>query len=167
MWLAAIASTWASPPAPVVENVGDHGVRGTVELGLAPAELRALLENPVALYRITNANADISVSPDPDPDCRRVTMMTPHPVMDTSYVSRECDTAAGVTARLVESRQLSHLSGEWTLEPRKNSTLLRYELHVRTNMPVPAFMVRGSTRKGVQSALERLQQAYPVKSVAP
>lgn len=159
MWLMAVAAAWAGEPT--IEVLDSGVVRGTIDVGASPEEIRALVKHPDALCQITSLGSEVSVSPEDDGDCRIVEMATPHPIMPVAYTARDCDTASGVTTRLVESRQLSRLQAEWKIEAQGERTVVTYDLDLRTNLPLPGFLVRHNTRKAVSDTLMALAHAYP------
>jgi len=158
-WMAAAAA--ASEPQ--IEVLDDGTVRGTVDVAASPDELRALVLEPIDLNRITAEESTVTVAPAEQAGCTMVTVATPHPIMPVTYTSRDCRTAKGVKSVLVQSKQLTHLAAQWTVEAAGAGSRVVFDLDVKTNVPVPSFITRRSTKKSVKEALTALQRSFAAR----
>jgi hypothetical protein len=152
---------WA---APVVEVTDDGAVRGSVEVGADALTLGAVLRDPEAWYAIVRPGDTVIVQPDPDPACRRVEVSTPHPILPTTYVARDCWTEDGVTSELIDSAQLAELESTWAVEPHGDHAMVTFRLYVRLEGAIPRVLVRASTKRGVVAALGGVEEAFASNS---
>ncbi len=157
-WIMAVGA--ASAAEPTIEMLDGGKVRGVIEVPAQTSVVRALVEKPVELAKVTAADATITSEPAAQPGCRKVTTHSPHPIMAVTYVSRDCNTDRGVTSQLVESKQLSEFEAVWSLEAKGEHTVVTYDLDIKTNLPLPGFIVRRSTRRAVVDALTALEQSF-------
>lgn len=157
LWIAIAGVASAEPQ---VETLDDGTIRGVIDLPVSTSRVRALVVDPVELGKVVSAESQVSMVPADVADCRMVTTYSPHPLMPVTYTSRDCNTAAGVTSKLVTSKQLSHFEAEWRLEPKgDNGVVVTYDLDIKTKL-FPTFLVRRSTRKAVKDVLVALEESF-------
>jgi hypothetical protein len=145
LWIGAV---FAGEPEVVV--LSDGTVRGVLEMAAPPETIRALVTDPVALRRATQAAGQASAQP--DGSCMIVASVGPQ----ASYTSRSCPTADGWVETLVSSEQMSAFSARWRVEPTATGSRVSYELAVTPTLPVPAMIVRTTLKSSVRDVLRKV-----------
>ena len=154
--LLALSLAFADEPEVVVTDSGT--VRGSVTVAAAPDQVQALVEDPDRMA--TAVGGGLQVSHTPDGDCLQVTTRAPHPVMAVEYTVRSCPTDRGLQSTLVHSDDLSRFAAAWTVEAIEGGSRVTYDLDVQPKVPLPGFVVRRSTRRGVRDALTAIQRVF-------
>ncbi|MEN0067290.1 MAG: hypothetical protein AAGA48_34485 [Myxococcota bacterium] len=157
LWMAFAVAGAVEPQLEVLDG---GMVRGKVAVSASADEVRTLVSAPIQLGKLTSKDSTVTVKPASEAKCRMVTIATPHPIMPVTYTSKDCDTAKGVTSKLVESKQLTHFEAEWKVEALGDKALITYDLDLKTNALVPGFIIRRSTRNAVRDALVALEKAF-------
>lgn len=160
MWWIAIMSAFGSEPE--LSNLDSGGVRGRVVVTASADEVRRLLRAPNELLSVTSDSSEIQ-SLTQDGDCRKMTVYSRHPIMPVTYTSKDCDTPEGVVTQLLESKQLSKMDATWKVQDDPAGCVVVYDLDLKTNLPLPGFMIRRNARKAVADALEGIRAKFAAK----
>lgn len=142
--------------APQVVVNDDHSVTGTVELKTTPDTLKSKLADPVWLAGVDGNGTQVTVL-ERVGDCVVTKNVSPSAIKTVTYSVKQCPTATGFVATLVESNTFNDYRMEWTFTPSDTGTKAVYELSTDTSMMVPQFIIDRSTKKGVLHMLEKLQ----------
>lgn len=144
---------------PTVE--ADGTVRIEMMVSSTPAEVRAILEDPVRACKLSPDVATATRGATSGP-CTELNVSARAPGSTLDYRSSRCRTATGWRESLVESDAFTRMDSEWTVESTEAGT--KVVLRVRTAVTgLPDFLVRSSVTRSVSATATNLLIALGVR----
>ncbi len=143
---------WAAEPT---VEIGEDGlVRGQVVVSASTEAVLALLGDPERINAVNGGQGKVTAKP--DGDCIRSEEVHPHPIATVAYTVRICPTKDGFSETLVEPGDMKRYVSQWHVTTTPAGTKIAYELDIQPDIPVPAWIVRKSTKRSVQHLLTRI-----------
>ncbi len=170
--VAAVVALGASQPAFAADKAqgtmgaptvdADGSVRVEMLVSCTPAEVQALLADPIRAHSLSPDIASISRG-STSGACTELNISAKAVGGSTmDYRAQRCRTALGWRESLVESSSFTHMDTEWTVESTDAGT--RVVLRVRTAVTgLPDFLVRSSVSRGVSTTATNLLIALGVR----
>lgn len=155
--LLVASSATAGPDSGAFQAViaDDGAVIGTVTVASPPDAARAKVTDPAWVASVGDDSTTVKVS-EQDDGCAILDYVSEHPIATATYRVRQCPTATGVSATLVESDFFSTYEQSWSVIPDGTGSALRYRLNVVSTLPVPKWIVRKTTRGSVEKLMQRV-----------
>ena len=143
----------------VTATIGDDGVvTGTTVVASTPEVVRSKVGDPAWVATIGGAETDVTVAA-LDGDCQVLDYVSNHAVATARYRVKQCPSADGFVANLVESDAFSFYRTSWSITPVGDGTRLLYRIELVSTLPVPKWIVRRSTRSSVEHMMESIAKA--------
>ena len=155
--LLVASSATAGPDSAAFQAIidDDGAVIGTVTVASPPDAARAKVTDPAWVASVGDDSTSVKVSAQ-DGGCSILDYVSEHPIATATYRVRQCPTATGVSATLVESDSFSTYEQSWSVTPDGTGSALRYRLNVVSTLPVPKWIVRKATRGSVERLMQRV-----------
>ncbi len=143
----------------VTATIGDDGaVTGTTVVASTPDVVRSKVGDPAWVATIGGAETDVIVAA-VDGDCQVLDYVSHHAIATARYRVKQCPSADGFVANLVESDAFSFYRTSWSVIPADEGTRLLYRIELVSTLPVPKWIVRRSTRSSVEHMMESIAKA--------
>lgn len=155
MWWVAIAGA----SAPEVQVRADHSVVGVALVAATPDVVRGKIADP-SWVAATDASGTRVTVVERRGDCLVADRESPNVITTVRSRTEQCATPTGFVETLVSSRSFDAYRAQWTVEPVPGGARITYDLAMSTSMLVPQAIIDQQARKGVQTMLVRLQEAF-------
>ncbi|MFT5583993.1 MAG: hypothetical protein ACI9VR_001577 [Cognaticolwellia sp.] len=149
---------------PTSQVLSDGTVSSSIFIQAAPEQIRARLDSPRTLARLTaQGDLESQVSASQDGEGRACWLLTRErtgAMYKVAYRSRACLTEDGMVETLVDSEELIEQSTRWQVLPHGTGSLVVLQVRTTTRLPVPSSLVRNASIREGQACLVRLQRAF-------
>lgn len=163
MWTLLINAALAGAPTASVQ--GSDTIVASVSLPAPPEVVRERIRDPRWVTRVDGGKTTVTLGARQG-DCVLADYVSPNVLKTVTYTVRQCPTAKGFTAELVEANAFSDYGTTWVIEPEGTGTLLRYTLRMTTTLMVPTSWVQSTTRKSVQHLMEAMLAHFKAEATA-
>lgn len=138
-------------------TVTQNEYRGTFTSPMAPADVRRLVGDPVWVAETDGTGT--TVRAEPDGSCVLGHATSPSAFKTVVYTVRHCPTDTGWKGTLVDSNAFDTYGVLWEVEPQEGGSRVSYTLTMTTSLPIPNWVISGTTRRGVEHLLARVEAA--------
>jgi hypothetical protein len=154
MWW--IPQAWAAAPVTYVEEAGV--VRASVVVPVALDVVVPYLRNPHETVKLSH-DGQFTVKDRPD-GCWDYAFEANYGWIGVSYEALSCPTATGQDAKMVKSESFTEMAFQWSARTVPTGTEVTYTYKAVSTLPVPAWMMRRSTKSSIVGVMERFAARY-------